>query len=185
MYFIIFNIIFLLIYYFKVRDYSAALQTHDTETLIQLFQHITLAFTSLKENLNAIACSFWLTYIQYLENIDHPLWHVLLSNPQCFNEVICETSLSFLSSQMENHPQNGNFEVCDELWKRSSFDREKNNKLHKFLKIEKYHTVTDLINDKKEISLIQGSIPLLFDDIINNEKCIYPEYKNCMYKSII
>ena len=43
------------------------------------------------------------------------MYQNIIKNPQCFNEVIFETSLSFYSSQLEQHPLNNDYKTCKNI----------------------------------------------------------------------
>ena len=137
---------------------------------------MSVAFHTFKEPIYKKGVSYFLMHLIYLQK--HYMYHNIINNPQCFNEVICETSLSFYASELEHHPLNNDFKTCKNVWKEFYIKRQKNEVLNKFLNIKSYHSTLDCATQTVEIKLIYDSLLGLFSDISNDRPCIYPQFKN-------
>ena len=109
------------------------------------------------------------------------MYQNIIKNPQCFNEVICETSLSFYSSQLEHHPLNNDYKTCKNIWKQTYVKRQKSELLRKFLNIKSYHSTLDCSSQTTEIKFVYDALVGIFRDISKDESCIYPKFKNGMF----
>ena len=77
---------------------------------------ITAGFYILNEPLYVKGLSYYLLQLKYLKKDNYDNYILFINNPQCFNEVICESSLFHLSHKLSQHPENSNFDVCNKLW---------------------------------------------------------------------
>jgi len=119
-----------------------------------MFQKVTLALYSLKDTAYIKPLLFFTLHLEYLKQYHPDIFNFIISNPQSFNECICETSLSFLSSQIEKHPQNANIITTQKLWSTIPNDRKKSNRLKKFVRDKTYQHKIDCESDTEILTLL-------------------------------
>ena len=130
------------------------------------------------DNSYASACLHQLISIEYWKTNIPILYDLLLKEFQCFNEVSCETSISFLASDLHQYPQMTDVSSIDKMWKLNGYNRSSRQLLYSFLNLSKPKTRICIQNDQKEVVLLYNTIHTLLESLDNNEKCLYPSFTN-------
>lgn len=128
------------------------------------------------EDLYLKGLTFFLAHLEYLKSNNHSLYQLIIKNPQCFNEVICETSLSFLASEIENHPLNGKFDTCEKIWQTITTSRKKTEDLKDYVGIKFHHSTFDCKKDDELIQKMKHSFISIFRKILKNSYCLAPSF---------
>ena len=140
-----------------------------------------MAFHVFKEPIYKKGVSYFLLQLTHWKDYNIDIYKYITSNPQNFNEVICETSLSFYASQLANSPYNNDFNICKDLWKNTGVKRIHAQKLRTFLNIKGSHTSLDCKVQTTEVQLIKDGLSSILEDLVIDKACIYPYFKNGMY----
>ena len=130
------------------------------------------------DNNYALACLHQLLSIEYWKTTIPILYDLLLKEFQCYNEVCCETSISFLASDLHQYPQMTDVSAIDKMWKLNGYNRSSRQILYSFLNISKGKTSINVTNDNKEVVLLYNTIHTLLESLDNDEKCLYPSFTN-------